>query len=460
MLQLCQVAILARLLGPREFGWMAAALVAAGLAQNLADFGLGAAVIRAGELTASRFSTYFWAVTAAGGLVVVVLAASAKPLEILLGQTGLARLILLLCPAFFTLPAVGLLAALLQREMRFARLAACELAGALASLCTAWALAVGGAGVLALVGAQWAYQGVRLAGYAAATRGRWNPLLGFRLRELRQDAAFGGFQTGERVLGYLRVNLDKWLAVGLLGAVQLGFYAVAFQLMARPAQLLAQSAARVSLPVFSRVRTSPGHTGRVFLGMMRRIAFFSFPAFFLLSATARPVTDLLLGPGWEPSAAVLRPLALYGVLIALSNPGASLLLAGGRADISFGLNVYATAVNFAAVWVGARWGIAGIAWAVLGCGCFLMFPWTLWIGNRFAGVSPGTLAAALAPAAALSAVAGATAWGLFRFFPWPGGHWGLAASWLGGTAVFAGGAALFFPAGLREARDLVWAGQR
>ena len=74
---------------------------------------------------------------------------------------------------------------------------------------------------------------------------------------------------------------------------------------------------------------------------------------------------LLFGLTWEPSIIVIQILSLVGIFKSLGNPNGSVLLAKGRADIGFFWNLFVVVMISVAVFVGVKWGIVGVAVAIL-----------------------------------------------------------------------------------------------
>jgi lipopolysaccharide exporter len=81
-----------------------------------------------------------------------------------------------------------------------------------------------------------------------------------------------------------------------------------------------------------------------------------------------------LGEKFAPSIPLLQILSIVGFAFALSSPAGSLILACGRADIGFYLNILRTSMILLGIYVGAHWGLVGIAWAMVIVVTAVMFP--------------------------------------------------------------------------------------
>jgi len=77
----------------------------------------------------------------------------------------------------------------------------------------------------------------------------------------------------------------------------------------------------------------------------------TIPIYVGMMALASPFVLVQLGEKFAPSIPLLQILSIVGFAFALSSPAGSLILACGRADIGFYLNVIRTAMILLGIWV-------------------------------------------------------------------------------------------------------------
>ena len=99
--------------------------------------------------------------------------------------------------------------------------------------------------------------------------------------------------------------------------------------------------------------------------MINYISMLSFPMLAGMLVVAPQFIRVFYGMKWEPVIIILQLFCLVGALISLANPLGSVLLAKGRADIGFYWNVFGVLRIFLAVIIGIKWGIRGVATAIL-----------------------------------------------------------------------------------------------
>ncbi|MBF0430163.1 MAG: MOP flippase family protein [Fibrobacteria bacterium] len=404
IIQLAQMSLLAHLLHPEDFGLMAMTIVILGFAHCFADMGLSNAIIFKQEISGKALSSLYWATIISGIVVFLVVLGSAYPASVFFNEPRIGALLRWSAPVFLIISFGQPFQALLQKELRFKVIALAEIIGAASGFTLALVLAVNHVGVYALIAGHVSQAVIRSILVAFFEAKYWRPSLYINLQEIKELLIFGAYQMGERSLNFLKTNVDKLLMGRLLGAGSLGFYTVPFQLMVRPVLLLNSIVTRVAFPLLSRVQNDDEKTGRGYLEMIELVSFYSMPLYMGLFVSAEPLISLYLGPGWEPSIPVFKVIVFLGIFIALGNPIGSLVLARGRADMGFWLNVYAFVLNALAVIIGSYWGLLGVCWAILLCMIFLLFPVNFWITKRVANIQPIKLMMAILPSLILSLI--------------------------------------------------------
>lgn len=373
-LQVTQLIILGRLLEPADFGLMAMMMVVIGLVNSIADFGLGNYLVQVEELCQSQLNRLLVIVLALALMLAGIVALSASAVAAYYKTPQLTILLPWLSLAIVASTVSQMLFALLQRSFAFKVIAVGEIASALATLLATTVVALAGHGVWALV------VGQLVAGLSR--------LLLFLPRFLRLRCGlpktgdsvlcnvrkFALFQTGERALNYVGWNLDKLILGRLVGDVGLGIYTVAYQLMIRPFSVLSPVFTRVSLPLFVSIKNDDTRLISGYLQTIRVIALLSFPVYVGISIAAPGIILLIIGQKWAASASVLSVLSMLGMFFSIGNPIGTLVLAKGKPQWSFHINLVSLLVYALAFAVGAQFGAMGVAWAFLLAGVLVLYP--------------------------------------------------------------------------------------
>lgn len=450
--------VLARILGPAEFGVYALALTVQMVLMTVADLGLSADLIRS-EDPAPKEPTVASLGALAGVVSAALMAALAGPLAAAFGVPDAGPVIAVLALTL-VLAGLGVVPyARLQRELRQRALFAIALVDFVITTILTLLLVFLGWGVMGLAVARVVAQAATLVLQCVAAGGA--PRWGLNRQLLPQVAAFGLPVAAANLLSWAVLGADNVVVAGLAGPVALGVYFVAFNVANWPMSALGQVVRSVALPAFSRWRREGVAGGAAGPGAAVRPggaaepgsaagsrdpapALAIAPVWTLLllaglglAALAQPVIEVVYGPEWGAAAGLLLWLGLFGSLRALFDLLAAYLLAQGRSrELLCVLALWAgTLLPLLWWWVGVD-GARGAALAHLTVAFLVVLPAYL-LALRRAGADVAAVLRALAvpalgllPAAALAVWCGAQ--------PWPA--WlrlavGSAAMALAGAAV-------------------------
>ncbi len=378
---IAQMAVLTRLLSRADFGLMAMVTTVTGFAHIYADMGLSNAIIQRRSPTRDQLSTLYWTNILTGAVLFVAVAATSSLIATFYREPGLQGLVVVSGLIFLITPLGQQFQILLQKELEFDRLARVEVSSAATGFAVAVLAAAAGLGVWALVIGILLQSAARMVQLVAIGWRRWPPARHFARADLKGYLSFGLYQIGERTIYYFAANVDYLLIGRYLGAEQLGIYTIAYQLVVIPVSRLNPILTKVAFPVFSRRQDDPAALRRGFGELIELVALVTFPLLIGLAVVAPAAVPAIFGPNWQPSVELVQILSVMGLLMCLSNPLGSALLAKGRADVGFWLNVANTAVVVPALWVAVGWGTSAVAWGHTII-AFLFFLVELWIVDR------------------------------------------------------------------------------
>jgi O-antigen/teichoic acid export membrane protein len=385
-LQIAQLVVLGRLLGPSDFGLMAMMMLVIALANSIADFGLGNYLVQLDRLCRSSLNKLLSTVTALSLALTGMVAFSADVVADYYKAPQLTDLLPWLSIAIVVTTLSQIMFALLQRSFAFKAIAVGEIVSAMVALVSAIGVALAGYGVWALVFGQLTAGASRflmfLPHFLQLRRGL--PIgLDFDLHNARR---FALFQTGERVLNYVGSNMDKLILGRLVGDTGLGLYTVAYQLMIRPFSVLNPIFTRVALPLFSGIRNDNPRMISGYLQILRVVASLSFPVYVSFSIAAPGIVMLVMGEKWAASAPILSLLSVLGMFFSIGNPIGTLILAKGKPQWGFYINLVSLLVYGLAFAIGAQFGVIGVAWAFLLANMVVLYPLEFFLRYKLVGM--------------------------------------------------------------------------
>lgn len=453
ILQIAALAVLARLLSPEDFGLVSAALVFVSFSTIFADLGVGPALVQHPALRREHIGAGFAVSLFLGALIAAVLFWIAPLAAEMFRMEPLVDILRVLSVIFFVkgLSVVG--ESLLQRDLRFRRLAGIDLVSyVLGYGLVGVILAVMGAGVWSLVGAHIGQAFAKMVLVMAAQPVL--PTFRFTGAAIAELFRFGGGVSLSRVANYLAQQADNFVVGRWLGANALGVYGRAYQITSLPARTLGNGLDKVLFPAMSKVQAHPGRLATAF----RRAVLANFlaiaPGSVLIISVTPEIVALILGHQWTEAILPIQLLAAGMVFRTQDRITAVVARAVGAVYRRAALQVVYALMIFIAAFVGIRWDIAGVA-AGVGVALVANAAFTALLCIRLVPVSFSEFLRAHAPGGIMALAMGLSTWTTADLLR----SWGGKGLFVILCTLFAGllSAAVVFPVIRRVAgRDREW----
>jgi O-antigen/teichoic acid export membrane protein len=359
--------VMARLLVPEDFGVYAAALLIVNVLFGVNDLGLLLAVVRwPGDLRVAA-RTGMSLATGNSVLLYVLVFLTASPFAAFMGTPQAAPLLQVLCLTIIIDGITTVPHGLLVRDFAQKRMARAELTAMPLGIGVGLALAYGGAGPWALVGAYLTGNVV-----TAVLIWSWAPLHvlpGFDLPAARWMLSYGGPLAATSLLEYVLLNADYLIVGRVLGPVALGLYLLAYNVSNWPVAIISDAVRRVSIAGFARLEDDEARLREGFRRTFRVMVTVSLPLVLVLAVLAEDVVGVLYGSPWLPAAQVLTWLAVLGGVRVAVGYIFDLLVGTGRTRLTLALKAgWLVTLVPALVWAAETGGIerVGLVHAVVG----------------------------------------------------------------------------------------------
>ncbi len=363
---LASTIVLARALGPADYGIISLALTIVVAVGIICDLGMSQAVVYlprndrrtdsalGGALFGSLSSAVLWVIVA----------------PIALRLTGHAELIVpvSVLALVLVLTAVGQVPdAVLRKQLQFSRRLPGEMARGLGRGGVAIALALSGYGVWSLVWAEVVGAGAyALVSWLMLGRAPGSPRHWLDRGELRQLLRFGVPASLNGLLATAAQNVDYLVVAWMLGSVALGSYFVGFRIPELVVVSVFQVFSQIAYPLYTRVKDEPERLRRAVLQSLRVQALYGLTTSVAIAVTAPLLVPALFGAEYGPAVPVMRAIAIYALFRSLSAGAADLFKAVGRPELAMWLGVWRLVVLLPALVLGSRWGLEGVGWAQAG----------------------------------------------------------------------------------------------
>lgn len=397
-LQFAMLPVLARLVGPTEYGLVALAMPFILLANVIADGGMSYALGRRREASPTLESTVFWLGGGIGLTLALICCAIAYPLSALLDQPRLPGLLIALSPVLLLNSLTPVSNGRIIREGRFAVFAAGDFLSTVVGVATALVAAAHGFGAWSLVAQQLAlwitkFAWVTWKGGAIISRR-------FNFPEAKPLLVFGFSTIGAMLSDFAARNLDTLIIGGVLGATSLGFYSMAYQIIRVPDMLIVGPLYLYIFTAVSRTASEgrPEAIQRLALACVRLSASSLMPLFVGLALVADLAVSILLGPKWLGAIPSLQLLGGAGFAIGMCAMMATNLMGRGRSGLQFRMSLLLATATILTVAGSARFGLAVVS-ATLSGGLLLVMGIYVWRLAKDLEMRARTLASGFAPAA-------------------------------------------------------------
>jgi PST family polysaccharide transporter len=320
---------------------------------------VGPVIVQRPSLSEALLRTVAGLGLAMGVTLSVGLALASGPIAAFYSDPSVAPIVIALATTF-TLAAFGMVPeGLLQRELRFRRLAGIELTITGFNSVMVLSLALSGFGVWALVWSSIAVAGVR--SLLLVISSSWRFRIGFSPQAVKGAVGFGANVMGFNLIQYLVRNVDRLIIGRQLGALQLGYYDYAYRFYMYPLQVITNVLISIMFPVLSRLQDNLAEMGSAFLRANGAIALLTFPMMAGLAAVADPFVRVVLGDQWIPVIPLVQILAPLGALQSITATPGQIFLATGRAALRLWWSVIYSTLILASFFAGLPWGILGVA---------------------------------------------------------------------------------------------------
>ncbi|MDP2087563.1 MAG: lipopolysaccharide biosynthesis protein [Gemmobacter sp.] len=357
--QIGSVVVLSRLLSPSDFGLLAMCTPIIALVGMVQDFGLLQATVQRPGIRHDQVSFLFWVNMAASISLAALLFVSAPLFAAFYGDPRVGPLVAAMSVIVLTSGAAAQHGAILQRRMRFGRVAAISATGAVAAfaVASAWAM---------VWPDYWALYAGMVAGTTVPTvltwiSAGWLPGRPRRVPEGRSLLGFGAGVTGFNLSNFVMHNADNVLIGRTWGGSELGVYDRAYKLLLFPLAQISHPLSRVMIPGLSRLVDEPHRYRSAYLRVQRLVLLVSLPGIACAIALADHLIPLALGSQWHASAPIFQALGFAGLLHMLNSQSTWLFISQGRTKDFVSWGVVMAAISVAAYVIGLPYGAFGVA---------------------------------------------------------------------------------------------------
>ncbi|WP_267428086.1 lipopolysaccharide biosynthesis protein [Methylobacterium sp. GC_Met_2] len=365
LVDLATFVILARVLGPAEFGVVALAMIPIFIVEMVTDLPISNSLIRTKAFERDALDTAFTLSLIRGVGIAVLLLLTAKPFAQFSDDLRVAPLVAVLGVGSILRCLSSPAAIKFVRELDFRREIAMDLLGKLASFGSSVTFAV-------TTQSYWAIAVGTLTGPIVTTTlsyyiARYRPRLSLRQWSVFSNLA--GWHSLGQLVGAISWQVDRIILSRYISIADFGRYSVAENLASMIYSIVAIPLARAWLPSFSSVQHDTVRLSQAYSKASSASATIVVPAYIGLSIMADPAIRIILGNKWAEAAPILAGIAAGAIFSVLSGPVSSLALTLNRARFATLLVAADLVIKLPALFFAALWfGVTGVLVARAGAG--------------------------------------------------------------------------------------------
>ena len=301
--------VLARLIGPDEFGLIGILTVFIAIANMLTDSGMGGSLVREQSVSPSDYHTLFIYNGAIGLLSYLILYISAPYIASFYDIHQLSPVLRVLgLSVIFTSLSITQSIHLL-RTLQFKVMSVCAAVSSLLATSTAIVLACLGMGVWALVSQTVGYSIFYSLSLFVVVR--YIPRFIFDKQSFRKQLSYGISILGANIINTVQSNISTAIVGKMFSLSSTGFYTQATKLQGLPNNIIVSIIDKAAFPIITK---SGAINEKVEMAerVGRYIYLLSFPLWFFCLVMAEPLIKLILGETWLDSAWIFSLLCFAG----------------------------------------------------------------------------------------------------------------------------------------------------
>lgn len=307
--------ILARLLTPAEFGVVSIAISIVAFTGFFQDLGLSSALIQRKTNIEESFNSVLIFVTIVGSILSIILFLFSGQLSLYFNNLDLETVIKLISVTLFLGALTTPYISYLSKNLLFFRKFISEIIPIILGSTISVILAFYKFGYLSLAigyltgSASYALLLVLLS--------PWKPKISFDFSVFKQLISYSKFIFFGNLAAIILSQGDNFVIGKSLGAVELGYYAIAYTLATLPSVNIVHVISKVVFPTFAKLQDDKEKLKKSFIKTSRLISFIVFPIILGTITISQFLFTVVLGEKWLPAYAPLIILSFLAIFKSL-----------------------------------------------------------------------------------------------------------------------------------------------
>ena len=363
--------VLARWLGPEEFGLVGMITVFIAIGAAIMDSGMSASLIRMKDAQEKDYSTVFILNLGLSIAFYLLIFIGAPLIATFYKQPVLTDLVRVYALSFIigALSAVQL--AILNSRMQFKRIMKQNMPGTIIGVVTGITLGHLGFGVWSIVVMYLTTQMVQ--SLVLWIRSDWQPAFEFSSERAKFHFGFGYKLMLSGLLNTVFQNIYNIIIGRFYSVRELGYFERSKAFNDYPVNILTSVMTKVTYPLLASIQSEKIRISQVYRKIMRLAFFVTCPLMFGAAAIAYPLFDLVLGKEWIAGVPYFQILCLSSIFYPVHAFNLNVFKVYGKSELFLKLEIIKKIIIVIGLFIGFQFGILGLVWSSVICNYLALF---------------------------------------------------------------------------------------
>lgn len=363
--------VLARWLGPEEFGLIGMIAVFVAIGSTIMDSGMSASLIRMKDPQDNDYSTVFLLNLGLSVVFYLLIFLSAPFIADFYNQPVLTDLVRVYALSFIIGAFSAVQLAILNNRMAFKRIMKQNMPGTIIGVATGITMGYLGFGVWSIVVMYLTMQTIH--SLVLWIRSDWSPTFVFSIERAKFHFGFGYKLMLSGLLSTVFQNIYNIIIGRFYSVRELGFFERSKAFNDYPVNILTTVMTKVTYPLLSSIQGEKDRISKVYRKIMRLAFFITCPLMFGAAAIAYPLFDVVLGDEWLAAVPYFQILCLSSVFYPIHAFNLNVFKVYGRSDLFLKLEILKKILVVVGLFIGFHFGIMGLVWSSVICNYLALF---------------------------------------------------------------------------------------
>lgn len=361
LIALGKIAILSRFLEKSDFGIMALITFVMAFIELFNNMGMTTAILSKNNISKKQYDSLYWFNWMISIIMYIILISISPLVASFYQEPDLVYLIPIVGVNLLTSAIGKQFKTIEQKNLKFSSISAIEMITAFLSIILSTILAYQGYGVYSLVYSLILQITLSNILFFIIGKRKYGLSFFYRFSEVKPFLRIGLYQVGAQFINYFNRDMDILIVGKLLGTEVLGGYSLARDLVRKPSAVIDPIVSRVGAPALSSLSDDKNRLKESYLNMTKILSSITIPLYIGIILFAYPIVVILYGEKFLNIVILVQILSINMIFRTIGGNVGNLVIATGRTDLDFKWNVLTLFVTPLFVYLGAFYGVIGVA---------------------------------------------------------------------------------------------------